>query len=123
MPMNTMFRIDACFSWVAAYHCPTISEAVRFRISPICAVSQNPQPSAHPTWLDTHSVVERSPVRTIIGMITDSISSGSAPAPSTRCTNLTVRPVSDSSDSSRTIGASPTTAGPAPRRPSRNTDR
>ena len=44
MPMNTMFLGATPTMCRAANHCPTISEAVSDRISPICAVSQNVQP-------------------------------------------------------------------------------
>ena len=35
---------------------PTISEALRFRMMPICPVAQKVQPMAQPTWLERQSV-------------------------------------------------------------------
>ena len=36
--------------------CSTISPGVRWRVNPAWPVAQNPQPIAHPAWLETHSV-------------------------------------------------------------------
>src|SRR5689334_1194320 len=120
IPMNTMFLGAIPTMCRAAYHCPTISEAVNDRTSPICAVSQNVHPIAHPTWLDTHSVYVLAPDDPIIGISTDSISSvlpliGGAvvPAAGTRCRNLTTSPSGDCSRNVALIGATVATAGNA----------
>ena len=48
-----------------------VSDRSRFRINPICAVSQKSQPMAQPTWLETQSVCVSEPSRLGMGISTD----------------------------------------------------
>src|SRR5665811_1919856 len=41
---------------LAHHNWPMISALVRFRLNPCLPVEQNEQSSAHPTWLEMHSV-------------------------------------------------------------------
>jgi hypothetical protein len=70
MPMNTrLVRGLSAGTWALALRTwPTISPALRLRLSPWRAVRQKRQPRAHPTWLDTHRVLWSSS-----GMSTDSM--------------------------------------------------
>ena len=59
MPMNTMFvrRLPSAASRRAAWRAwSTISAVSRSRPKPSSPVAQNGQPTAHPAWLEMHSV-------------------------------------------------------------------
>ena len=62
MPMNTTLVISrsppgaAPSSRFASHTCPVISATSRLRLNPCCAVEQNVQSIAHPTWLEMQSV-------------------------------------------------------------------
>src|SRR5918992_3861189 len=67
MPMNTTFVIrrsppgshlypELANSRFASHTCPTISATLRLRLKPCCAVEQNVQSIAQPTWLEMHNV-------------------------------------------------------------------
>src|SRR5580658_7662687 len=71
MPMNTILVILARASplrpspWpgltcansrCASHTCPTISATLKLRLNPCCAVEQNVQSMAQPTWLEMHRV-------------------------------------------------------------------
>ena len=60
MPMNTTLpsrRPPSRDRRAARTTCSTISPVVSWRWNPAWPVAQNPQPMAHPAWLDTHTVV------------------------------------------------------------------
>ena len=64
MPINTMLVIralgppgsPASSSRRANHTCPTISATLKLRLNPCCAVAQNEQSIAQPTWLEMHKV-------------------------------------------------------------------